>query len=61
MPVAEGPLPADEVDVAVIGGGINGTGVARDFALRGLRVVLLESRAEIAPAGAQGLDQSASA
>jgi alkyl hydroperoxide reductase subunit AhpF len=34
MPVADGPLPADEVDVAVIGGGINGTGVARDFALR---------------------------
>lgn len=34
--------PADRVDVAVIGGGINGTGVARDFALRGLRVVLFE-------------------
>jgi glycerol-3-phosphate dehydrogenase len=33
---------ADRVDVAVIGGGINGTGVARDFALRGLRVVLFE-------------------
>jgi glycerol-3-phosphate dehydrogenase len=42
MPVAQGPLPSDEVDVAVIGGGINGTGVARDFALRGLRVVLFE-------------------
>ena len=42
MPVSQGPLPADEVDVAVIGGGINGTGVARDFALRGLRVALFE-------------------
>lgn len=29
-------------DVIVIGGGINGTGVARDCALRGLRVVLFE-------------------
>ena len=29
-------------DVAVIGGGVNGTGVARDLALRGLRVVLFE-------------------
>ena len=32
----------DRVDVAVIGGGINGTGVARDFALRGLRVAVFE-------------------
>lgn len=29
-------------DLLVIGGGINGTGVARDAALRGLRVVLVE-------------------
>jgi len=29
-------------DVCVIGGGVNGTGVARDLALRGLRVVLFE-------------------
>jgi len=29
-------------DVAVIGGGVNGTGVARDLALRGLRVALFE-------------------
>ncbi|WP_394840016.1 glycerol-3-phosphate dehydrogenase/oxidase [Pendulispora rubella] len=29
-------------DVAVIGGGVNGTGVARDLSLRGLRVVLFE-------------------
>lgn len=31
-----------EVDVAIIGGGINGTGVARDLALRGLSVALFE-------------------
>src|ERR1700730_4823648 len=42
MPIAEGPLPNDEVDVAIIGGGINGTGVARDLALRGLKVMLFE-------------------
>lgn len=29
-------------DLAIIGGGINGTGVARDAALRGLRVALIE-------------------
>ena len=29
-------------DLAVVGGGINGTGIARDAAGRGLRVVLLE-------------------
>src|ERR1017187_7135556 len=42
MAVAEGSLPADEYDVAVVGGGVNGTGVARDLALRGLRAVLFE-------------------
>jgi glycerol-3-phosphate dehydrogenase len=42
MAVADGTLPADEYDVAVVGGGVNGTGVARDLALRGLRVVLFE-------------------
>lgn len=31
-----------DVDVLVIGGGINGAGIARDAARRGLRVVLLE-------------------
>src|ERR1043165_2005375 len=31
-----------DVDVAVIGGGVNGTGVARDCALRGLSVALFE-------------------
>src|SRR5580658_11315450 len=34
--------PGDRVDVAVIGGGINETGVARDFALRGLKVAVFE-------------------
>ena len=29
-------------DVAVIGAGINGAGIARDAALRGLKVILLE-------------------
>jgi glycerol-3-phosphate dehydrogenase len=29
-------------DVLIIGGGVNGTGLARDLALRGLRVVLVE-------------------
>ena len=33
-----------ELDVVVIGGGINGTGSARDLALRGLRVALVEKR-----------------
>ncbi len=31
-----------DVDVIVIGGGVNGTGVARDAAIRGLRVALFE-------------------
>jgi glycerol-3-phosphate dehydrogenase len=45
MAVAEDPLAgetADELDVAIIGGGVNGTGVARDLSLRGLKVVLFE-------------------
>src|SRR5262245_42236491 len=42
MAVAQDPLPADVVDVAVVGGGINGTGVARDLSLRGARVVVFE-------------------
>jgi glycerol-3-phosphate dehydrogenase len=33
---------ATDVDVVVIGGGVNGTGVARDLALRGIRVALFE-------------------
>ncbi|MBX3184360.1 MAG: glycerol-3-phosphate dehydrogenase/oxidase [Polyangiaceae bacterium] len=38
----ESSEPATDVDVVVIGGGVNGTGVARDAALRGLRVALFE-------------------
>jgi glycerol-3-phosphate dehydrogenase len=42
MPVTSGPAPESTVDVVVIGGGVNGTGVARDLALRGLKVALFE-------------------
>ena len=43
------PTVVDEVDggrfdMVVVGGGINGAGVARDAALRGLKVLLLEQR-----------------
>ena len=40
-----GPEAATDVDydVIVIGGGINGAGIARDAAMRGLEVLLLES------------------
>ena len=31
-----------EYDLAIIGGGINGTGIARDAAGRGLSVLLIE-------------------
>jgi glycerol-3-phosphate dehydrogenase len=34
----------DEVDVLVVGGGITGTGIARDAAMRGLKVALVEAR-----------------
>ena len=34
--------PTGEYDVVIIGGGINGAGIARDAALRGLKVLLLE-------------------
>jgi glycerol-3-phosphate dehydrogenase len=37
-------LSATCFDVIVIGGGINGCGIARDAAMRGLRVLLLEQR-----------------
>jgi len=36
-------LPATELDLVVIGGGITGAGIARDAALRGLSVGLLEA------------------
>ncbi|HLK12782.1 MAG TPA: glycerol-3-phosphate dehydrogenase/oxidase [Candidatus Binatia bacterium] len=35
-------LPAADLDLLVVGGGITGAGVARDAALRGLRTALLE-------------------
>ncbi|MFO0510091.1 MAG: FAD-dependent oxidoreductase, partial [Gammaproteobacteria bacterium] len=38
---ASGVLPAD-CDLLVVGGGVNGAGIARDAAGRGLRVVLVE-------------------
>src|SRR5207253_319807 len=38
-----GPAPGGEaLDVLVVGGGINGAGIARDAAMRGLRVALVE-------------------
>src|SRR5881628_3939696 len=37
-----GALPAAALDLLVVGGGITGAGVARDAALRGLRVALVE-------------------
>ncbi len=39
-----GALEAELFDVAVIGGGITGAGIARDAAMRGLRVALVEAR-----------------
>src|SRR5262249_60839812 len=36
-------LPTADLDLLVIGGGITGAGVARDAALRGLSVALLEA------------------
>jgi glycerol-3-phosphate dehydrogenase len=41
-PVAAASAPAIDCDVLVVGGGINGAGIARDLAGRGLRVVLAE-------------------
>src|SRR6476661_11142575 len=35
-------IPNEQFDVLVIGGGITGCGVARDAAMRGLKVVLFE-------------------
>src|SRR3954470_23151157 len=39
---ADSPGKSDEFDMIVVGGGITGCGIARDAAVRGLRVVLLE-------------------
>jgi glycerol-3-phosphate dehydrogenase len=38
----ESSAASTDVDVVVIGGGVNGTGVLRDLSLRGLRVALFE-------------------
>src|SRR5918999_2358758 len=37
-------LAGQQYDLAIVGGGIIGSGIARDAALRGLRVVLFEVR-----------------
>ncbi|MGH6899944.1 MAG: glycerol-3-phosphate dehydrogenase [Geminicoccaceae bacterium] len=42
MRVSPGLSAADPVDLLIVGGGINGTGIARDAAGRGLSVVLCE-------------------
>lgn len=42
MPSYGGPPVDLDVDVVVVGGGVNGAGVARDLALRGLAVALFE-------------------
>ncbi|WP_445672149.1 glycerol-3-phosphate dehydrogenase [Pseudomonas inefficax] len=42
QPVSSQPSPADCYDLAVIGGGINGVGIAADAAGRGLKVLLCE-------------------
>ncbi|MEI7706156.1 MAG: FAD-dependent oxidoreductase, partial [Deltaproteobacteria bacterium] len=39
-----GPAHQGGYDVVVLGGGVNGAGVARDCAMRGLSVLLLEKR-----------------
>jgi glycerol-3-phosphate dehydrogenase len=39
---SDSPLPTTECDVLIVGGGINGCGIARDLAGRGWRVVLCE-------------------
>ncbi|HEV2066366.1 MAG TPA: glycerol-3-phosphate dehydrogenase/oxidase, partial [Thermomicrobiales bacterium] len=44
---AKADLEGQRFDLIIVGGGINGTGIARDAALRGLRVLLLD-KADIA-------------
>ncbi|MFO0617002.1 MAG: glycerol-3-phosphate dehydrogenase/oxidase [Polyangiaceae bacterium] len=41
-PTPTAPRGKGDVDVVVIGGGVNGTGVARDASMRGLKVALFE-------------------
>ena len=38
----EAVSPRFDCDVLVIGGGVNGTGLARDLSIRGLKVILVE-------------------
>jgi glycerol-3-phosphate dehydrogenase len=47
--IVAGDLPRTPVDPLVIGAGINGCGIARDAALRGLRVALVDQR-DVCPA-----------
>jgi glycerol-3-phosphate dehydrogenase len=47
--IVAGDLPRTPVDSLVIGAGINGCGIARDAALRGLRVALVDQR-DVRPA-----------
>ncbi|MES3003629.1 MAG: FAD-dependent oxidoreductase, partial [Pseudomonadota bacterium] len=42
MPVTGAPSNEFDCDVLVVGGGINGAGIARDLAGRGWRVTLCE-------------------
>lgn len=44
---SRGDLEGQRFDLIIVGGGINGTGIARDAALRGLRVLLLD-KADVA-------------
>ena len=50
---------AEAVDLLVIGGGINGAGIARDAAGRGLSVVLCE-KGDLAEAHLVALEQARS-
>jgi glycerol-3-phosphate dehydrogenase len=34
----------ENFDVVIVGGGVNGCGIARDLALRGIKVILFEKR-----------------
>src|SRR5512133_2447933 len=43
-PAALARLERETFDVLVIGGGVTGAGVARDAAMRGLKVALVEAR-----------------
>ena len=49
--------PADAYDLLIIGGGINGTGIARDAAGRGLSVLLAE-RGDLAGFTSSSVDQA---